>query len=111
MGNITVNDKLENRYPENEILTDACGMPSVMVYVPRFNLSDVIDGASDVPHPAFVVGGRVLSGIYISKFQNIVVDGLAMRTIQKTTAASVRANTARMIFNVSGIFSRSTVTT
>ncbi|WP_420877629.1 SUMF1/EgtB/PvdO family nonheme iron enzyme [Salimicrobium jeotgali] len=56
---------------------DDKGNPSIMVRVPRFNLSDVIDGAPDTPHPAFIVNGVVKSEIWISKFQNIVHDGRA----------------------------------
>lgn len=68
---------LKARYPYNSIITDNAGHPSVMVYIPAFYLDEVIDGASHLPHPAFVVGERVLDGIYISKFQNVVVDGRA----------------------------------
>lgn len=67
---------LRQRFPDNHILTDTAGHPSVMVYIPRFAMCDVIEGASNTPHPAFVASGRILDGIYISKFQNIVTDGL-----------------------------------
>lgn len=30
-----------------------------------------------IPHPAFVVDGKELEGIYISKFQNVILDGRA----------------------------------
>ncbi len=69
--------ELEKRYPQNRIVTDDTGKGSVMVYLPRFCMGDVIDGAGDAPHPAFAVDGTVLDGIYISKFQNVIVDGLA----------------------------------
>ena len=72
-----MNDVLKERYPQNRVIADATGKGSVMAYVPRFLLSDVVDGAPEVPHPAFVANSTVLEGIYISKFQNVVVDGLA----------------------------------
>jgi len=83
------NTELEARFPNNHIITDSVGRGSVMVYIPRFNLSDVIDGASDTPHPAFAVNGKLLSGIYISKFQNVIIDGLAYSLPDKDPATSV----------------------
>jgi hypothetical protein len=68
---------LKARYPDNTVLTDHAGNPAVTVYVPMFLLSDVIAGARAVPHPAFVRGDRVLDGIYVSKFQNVLRDGVA----------------------------------
>jgi hypothetical protein len=68
---------LQKRYSENSVLCDRTGAPSVMVYVPKFDLCDVLDGAPQMPHPAFVREGCVLDGIYVSKFQNVVENGLA----------------------------------
>jgi len=62
---------------KNTVMYDNKGNPSIMVCIPRFNLSDVIDGAPDTPHPAFIVDGVVKSEIWISKFQNIVEDNRA----------------------------------
>lgn len=62
---------------KNTVMYDDKGNPSIMVCIPKFNLSDVIDGAPNVPHPAFVVNGVVKSEIWISKYQNIVHDGRA----------------------------------
>ena len=69
--------RLSSRYPENTVFSTPSGSPSVTVYVPMFLLSDVADGARAVPHPAFVRGERVLPGIYVSKFQNVLRDGVA----------------------------------
>lgn len=62
---------------KNTVMYDDKGNPSIMVCIPRFNLSDVIDGAPDAPHPAFIVDGVVKNEIWISKFQNIVHDNRA----------------------------------
>jgi hypothetical protein len=70
-------ETLRARFPQNKVIVDAHGQPSVMVYVPAFCMCDVIDGGSDMPHPAFVRNGEVLHGIYISKFQNTWTDGHA----------------------------------
>jgi len=62
---------------KNTVMYDDKGNPSIMVCIPKFNLSDVIAGAPNTPHPAFVVNGVVKSEIWISKYQNIVHDGRA----------------------------------
>ena len=72
-----INDNLAQRFPKNHILTDKTGNGSVMVYIEKFFLDEVCDGAPHLPHPAFAVDSRELDGIYISKFPNVVVDGLA----------------------------------
>ena len=58
--------------PTNDILYDDLGMPSIMVYIPKFKISDVITGGSDSTHPAFIVNGQEVDGIYVSKYLNIV---------------------------------------
>jgi hypothetical protein len=63
--------------PSNEILYDDKGMPSVMVRIPKFKISDVITGGSSETHPAFIVNGKEVDEIYISKYLNIVQDGRA----------------------------------
>lgn len=68
---------LKSAFPTNSIITDDKGLPSVMVFIPKFKMSDVIDGGSDSVHPAFIVDGVEKNGIYISKFQNKVYDGRA----------------------------------
>jgi hypothetical protein len=59
---------------KNTVMYDDKGNPSIMVCIPKFNLSDVIDGAPNTPHPAFIVNGVVKNEIWISKYQNIVHD-------------------------------------
>lgn len=62
---------------KNTVMYDDKGNPSIMVCVPRFNISDVIDDAPDKPHPAFIVDGVVKNEIWISKYQNVVHDDRA----------------------------------
>lgn len=63
--------------PTNEIILDDKGLPSVMVYIPKFKISDVIAGGSSSTHPAFIINGQEVGGIYISKYQNVVQNGRA----------------------------------
>jgi hypothetical protein len=51
--------------PRNDILLDDKGLPSVMVRIPKFKISDVIAGGSDSTHPAFIVNGNEVPEIYI----------------------------------------------
>lgn len=61
----------------NTVVLDDMGMPSIMVKIPKFKISDVIDGATETTHPAFVVNGVEKDFILISKYQNIVMNDRA----------------------------------
>lgn len=62
---------------KNTVLYDDQDNPSVMVRIPKFNIDDVIDGAPNEPHPAFIVNGTVKDEIFISKYQNIIKNSRA----------------------------------
>lgn len=78
----------------NTVMYDDKGNPSVMVFVPRFNLADVIDGAPASPHPAFIVNGVVKDGIWISKYQNVIHDGRAYSLPGMNPATSMNIDAA-----------------
>lgn len=59
---------------KNTVLFDDLGMPSVMVPFPKLKMSDLIAGGSENIHPAFSVNGAEKSVIYVSKYQNIVLN-------------------------------------
>ena len=63
--------------PNNEILYDDKGKPSIMVKIPKMSYAQLGLGASTAIHPAFIVNGQEVDAIYISKYQNIVMDGRA----------------------------------
>jgi formylglycine-generating enzyme required for sulfatase activity len=58
-------------------MRDNKGGTDYMVRIPKFKLSDVIDGASDAVHPAFIIGGKEVDAVYISKYQNAVYNDKA----------------------------------
>lgn len=62
---------------KNTIILDDRGMPSFMVRIPKLKISDLIDGATQDTHPAFIVDGAEKDFVYISKYQNIVKDDRA----------------------------------
>ena len=59
---------------KNTVLFDDLGMPSVMVPFPKLKMSDLIVGGSENIHPAFSVDGVEKSVIFVSKYQNIVLN-------------------------------------
>lgn len=63
--------------PGNVLQQDDAGMPSILVYIPSFKLSDVLTGGNDSTHPAFIVNGTEIPGFYYSKYQNVIYDGKA----------------------------------
>ena len=77
MSNTRVCSSFHGGQLKNIRICDAFGAPCEMVFIPRFLLSDVIEGADALPHPAFVRDGKLLDGIYVSKYQNVVENGVA----------------------------------
>ncbi len=57
---------------KNTLIMDDLGYPSVMVKIPKFLMSEVIDGAPASVHPAFIIDGVEKNYIYISKYLNDV---------------------------------------
>lgn len=70
-----------------------------LVYIPKFKISDVINGGSDAVHPAFIVNGKEIPGFYYSKYQNVVktVDGvnMAYSLYGKDPAVNINFDNAR----------------
>ncbi len=68
---------LKSVCPSNALLYDDREMPSVMVYIPKFQLRDVLSTANTSIHPAFRVNGVEIDGFYFGKFQSHQYDGRA----------------------------------
>jgi len=81
-------------HPNNFLIYDDMGKPSVMVAIPKFYLDEIIDGASHTVHPAFIINGIEQDVIYISKYQNIVENGRAYSLPMKNPAINVNYNQA-----------------
>ena len=88
--------------PGNSILLDDKGLPSIMVRIPKFKISDVITGGSSGTHPAFIVNGVEVPEIYISKFQNVVYNGRAYSLPGEDPKASINFDTARAACEAKG---------
>ena len=71
------------------LVRDQNGNVDVMVRIPKFKLSDVIDGASDTVHPAFIVGGKEVDEIYVSKYLNSIHNRLPYSLPYQKAATSI----------------------
>ena len=80
--------------PNNEILYDDKGLPSVMVKIPKMTYADLGLGASTATFPAFLVNGQEVDAIYISKYQNIVQNGRAYSLPGQDPKANINFDTA-----------------
>lgn len=80
--------------PNNELLYDDVGKPSVMVKVPKMTYAELGLGSSTDVFPAFIVDGVTKDYIYISKYQNIVVGGRAYSLPGKDPKVNIDFNTA-----------------
>lgn len=59
---------LKSVCPSNKLLYDDKEMPSIMVYIPRFRLCDVLSTDNTSPHPAFTINEELQDGFYFGKF-------------------------------------------
>ena len=96
MGNFELTKMAVNMFcPGNVVQLDDAGLPSILVYIPAFKLSDVLTGADDSTHPAFIVNGKEIPGFYYSKYENIVHNGMAYSLPAEDPVAAVKFDPAR----------------
>lgn len=79
---------------KNTVLFDDRGMPSVMVPFPKMKMSDLIDGGSENIHPAFMVDSVEKDVMYVSKFQNIVLNDRAYSLPMRDPKVSINFDQA-----------------
>lgn len=80
---------LKSICPSNTILYDDKEMPSIMVYIPKFRLCDVLSTTDTSVHPAFRKGGLEVDGFYIGKFQSHDYGGRAYSLPRENPSANV----------------------
>jgi len=80
---------------KNTIIYDDIGNPSIMVRIPAFKWSDVMEGGEDTLCSAFIVDGKELDCIYISKYLNIIEDGRAYSLPARDPAHTLTIDEAR----------------
>jgi formylglycine-generating enzyme len=80
---------------KNTLIVDDLGYPSVMVRIPCFKWSDVVEDGEDKICSAFMVGGKVKDCIYISKYLNIIEYGRAYSLPMRDPANTLTIDAAR----------------
>ena len=80
--------------PNNELLYDDKGKPSIMVKIPKMTYAQLGLGDSTDTFPAFIVDGIEKDYIWISKYQNIVQDGRAYSLPAQDPKASINFDSA-----------------
>lgn len=80
---------------KNTVILDDLGMPSVVVLIPQIKSVDVLTGATDTVHPAFIVNGVEKTKVAVSKYQNIVYSNRAYSLPGQDPKATVTADQAR----------------
>lgn len=68
---------LKSVCPNNAMKYDDREMPSVMVFIPKFRLCDVLSTADTSVHPAFRVNGVEIDGFWVGKYQTSHYNGRA----------------------------------
>lgn len=68
---------LKSVCPSNAMKYDDKEMPSVMVYIPKFRLCDVLSTEDTSVHPAFRVNGVEIDGFWVGKYQTAHYNGRA----------------------------------
>ncbi len=86
----------------NEIIVDDLGNPSVMVKIPKLTYADVGIGTSTKALPAFIVNGKEIPYIYVSKYQNIVENDRAYSLPYKVPKVYVNYDQAHEYCNNKG---------
>jgi len=80
---------LKSICPSNTMLYDDKEMPSIMVYIPKFRLCDVLSTEDTSIHPAFRKNGLEVDGFYLGKFQSHTYDGRAYSLPREDPSTSV----------------------
>lgn len=78
------------------------GTSSDYVFVPAYKMSDVIEGGSDLLHPAFFHHGKPISGFYVSKYQCVANGGVAVSLRGVDPTIDVTLDQAGAIASASG---------
>lgn len=81
--------------PSNKVILDETELPSVMVYIPKFKLSEVLNTTDTSIHPAFIVNGQTIDGFWCSKYQNCVHSGVAYSLPAQDPANSINFDNSR----------------
>ncbi len=86
----------------NSVIFDVDGYPSIVVRFDKKQIADLITDGSASTHPAFIVNGVEVPAIYISKYQNFVMNGKAYSLPFKDPAVNVNFDQAKQYCEAKG---------
>lgn len=93
---------VEATLPNNTVIYDDLGNPSIMVRIPKFRVCDVIPGGSDNIHPAFIINNRVVDEIFVSKYSNVINNNRACSLPCACPDTSIRFDEAKAACEAKG---------
>lgn len=79
---------------KNTVLLDDIGMPSVMVIVPKYSSKQLNANLDDTIHSSFKLNNAEKDKVYLSKYQNIVINGRAYSLPMQDPANSINWDNA-----------------
>lgn len=91
-----LNQHVKDLNSDNTLLYDDKDIPSLMVRIPKFKISDVVEGGAACTHPAFVIDNIEYDEIYISKYQNVIIDHRAYSLPMQDPEVNIDFNQARI---------------
>lgn len=81
--------------PNNGVLSDDTNLPSIMVWIPKFRLCDVLNTEDTSTHCAFRVNGQEISGFWFGKYQSTVYGNVAYSLPGEDPAANINFDNSR----------------
>ena len=103
MGNFNLTKLAVNRCcPGNVAQLDDAGLPSLMVWIPAFKLSDVLNTDNESIHPAFIVNGVQIPGFWYSKYENVAHEGKVYSLPGETPQANFTLDVAKQYCEAKG---------
>lgn len=94
---------LQTVCPGNELIADDRGVDSVMVRIPKQSYTQLGLADSTEIHPAFIVNGKEVDAVYISKYENVIKDGRAYSHPSETPSVNVDFEEASMACTEKGL--------
>lgn len=84
---------LKSVCPNNALKYDDKEAPSVMVYIPKFRICDVLSSQDTSVLPAFRVNGKEIDGFWFAKYETVHRNGRAYSVPAEDPAASADLDT------------------
>ncbi len=95
MANFDIaNIALQSVCPNNAMILDDVGMPSVMVWVPKLRRCDVLSTDDETVLPAFIVDGEEIDGFWFGKYDAVLANGRAYSLPTRNPAGSMTIDQA-----------------